>query len=181
MQLGITSIREWGHRTTLPVHFTSMICASCLRHWRHSEFLPNVVSHTCSRLCFVASRHGGFHFWDFLLGVLFSTAVLGFLYYRLRHTGLKALSRQRQSFAVRVRKDFIWHRSCDTDTYHAEPGLDMSVGSGCASASILAMQALKDMDSSTLKKVLGQVSAASLHDTTSRVTLCAVQCCSPLR
>lgn len=50
--------------------------------------------------------------------MLFTTAVTGFLYYRVRNTGLKALNRERQSFAVR---------------------------------------ALKDMDSSTLKKVLGQV------------------------
>ena len=34
------------------------------------------------------------------------------------------------------------------------------------------MQALKDMDSITLKKVLGQVSAASLHVMPSRATLC---------
>ena len=51
----------------------------------------------------LACRQGGFHFWDFLLGVLFTTAVMGFLYYRVRNTGLKALNRERQSFAVRVR------------------------------------------------------------------------------
>lgn len=70
----------------------------------------------------LASQQRGFHLWDFLLGVLLTTAITGFLYYRVRNTGLKALNRERQSFAVR---------------------------------------ALKDMDSSTLKKVLGQVNLPS--------------------
>lgn len=69
-----------------------------------------------------SQRSGGFHLWDFLLGVLFATAMTGILYYRVRNTGLKALNRERQSFAVR---------------------------------------ALKDMDSKTLKKVLGQVNLPS--------------------
>ena len=37
-----------------------------------------------------------------MLGVLLTVAVTGFLYYRVRNTGLKALNRERQSFAVRV-------------------------------------------------------------------------------
>ncbi|KAA6419256.1 MAG: hypothetical protein FRX49_10780, partial [Trebouxia sp. A1-2] len=69
-----------------------------------------------------SQRGGGFHLWDFLLGVLFAVAMAGILYYRVRNTGLKALNRERQSFAVR---------------------------------------ALKDMDSKTLKKVLGQVNLPS--------------------
>lgn len=37
-----------------------------------------------------------------MLGAVLMTAVTGFLYYRVRNTGLKALNRERQSFAVRV-------------------------------------------------------------------------------
>lgn len=68
------------------------------------------------------AQGGGFHLWDFMLGVVVTVVFMGFLYYRVRNTGLKALNRERQSFAVR---------------------------------------ALKDMDSQTLKKVLGQVNLPS--------------------
>lgn len=37
-----------------------------------------------------------------MLGVLLTMGFMGFLYYRVRNTGLKALNRERQSFAVRV-------------------------------------------------------------------------------
>ena len=44
-------------------------------------------------------------------------------------------------------------------------------------SAVFAMQALKDMDSNTLKKVLGQVSAASLHATPFRVRVCTQHPC----
>ena len=58
-----------------------------------------IPQHTCHRL---RRQAGGFHMWDFLLGVLLTVAMTGFLYYRVRNTGLKALNRERQSFAVKV-------------------------------------------------------------------------------
>lgn len=93
------------------LHFLSMIYRSCHEHWHRSKqhilldplafrnskiMLPFSVTKRC--VC----RQRGFHLWDFLLGVLLTTAITGFLYYRVRNTGLKALNRERQSFAVRV-------------------------------------------------------------------------------
>ena len=63
--------------------------------------------HACHRL---RRQAGGFHVWDFLLGVLLTVAMTGFLYYRVRNTGLKALNRERQSFAVKV--SLAMHQPC---------------------------------------------------------------------
>ena len=78
--------------------------------------------------------------------MLVTIAVTALLYLGVRDTGLKALQRERQSFAVRV---------CKLELCRCE-GHDANITT--AQGKISGMQALKDMDSSTLKKVLGQVS-----------------------
>ena len=139
-----------------------MTCASCLEYWHHSEYYCRRQMTSASSVAeFFASRGGGFHLWDFVLGVLFSTAVMGLLYYRLRNSGLKALNRERQSFAVRV---------CCL-SFMIGLGHDMLVRCAWMLTSKSAMQALKDMDSNTLKKVLGQVSTACLTFTGDTATL----------
>ena len=112
-----------------------------------------------------AGRQGGFHFWDFLLGVLFTTAVMGFLYYRVRNSGLKALNRERQSFAVRVCIAVCCH-DC----------IGKLLNQACLNTiTTTVAQALKDMDSNTLKKVLGQV-CLQHRCTPSLQTMPAVAC-----